>query len=268
MTKEDATLAGSTRKPITYTCDGLELFGVIHRPTACAGPYPDVVMYHGFVAAKYQPPHRIFVQLAERLARAGIGSLRVDLPGRGDSEGESVDITVEGALRAAQSAIDVLATQPDIDPDCIGLLGMSWGGLLAATLAGRDARAKCVALWSCAPREAPKWQPDLSYYGERKAAEVFGNLIGEQFYVGLPLLTPLEDLKKSRASVLLVYGTNDEETSSADVERVQTQLVRADVPVHVTRVEGADHVFFSRPWQQQVVDHTAAWLKQALTSTG
>lgn len=116
-------------------------------------------MYHGFMASKCQPPHRLFVQLAEALARLGIVSLRIDLPGRGDSEGDTIDMTVEGDLAAAQQAIDVLAMQPDVDGARIGLVGISWGGALAATLAGRDPRVAATVLLSTHPYEQVNWKP-------------------------------------------------------------------------------------------------------------
>ena len=72
-------------------------------------------MYHGFMASMCQPPHRLLVQLAEALAQLGIVSLRIDLPGRGDSECDTLNLTVEDNLAATQKAIDVLVAQQDID---------------------------------------------------------------------------------------------------------------------------------------------------------
>lgn len=255
----------TTRDAIVYTSDGLKIFGVIHRPTAAAThSRPGVVMYHGFMAAKFQPPHRIFVQLAEALAQVGIVSLRIDLPGRGDSEGNSIDLTVEGDLHAAHTAIDVLAEQPDVDPERLGLVGISWGGTLAATLAGHDRRVAGTVLWSNAPGDALDWKPALQDFGERKAAEVFGNLIGAQFYPGLRQLNPLEDLTRTRGPVLLIYGTNDEVVPSVEIERAQQRLTEAGTPNEVVGIEGADHVFFSHAWQQHVVDYTVVWLRRVL----
>ncbi len=255
----------TTRDSIVYSSNGRKIFGVIHRPAdTTTAPRPGVVMYHGFVAAKYQPPHRIFVALAEQLAHQGIVSLRIDLPGRGDSEGESIDMTVDDDLAAAQKAIDVLSEQPDVDPQRIGLVGISWGGTLAASLAGRDERVAATVMWSSAPDQTPNWQPDLRDFGGRLAAEVFGNLVGEQFYTSLHQLNPIEDIKRSRGPVLLVYGTNDEVVPSIAIEQAQQQLTAAGIPNSVIRVEGADHVFFRYDWQRQVIEHTVAWLGQTL----
>ncbi|GAB4211831.1 MAG: alpha/beta fold hydrolase [Roseiflexaceae bacterium] len=255
------------REPLVYTQDGLRIFGVLHRPAAPASRLlPGVVLYHGFMAAKFQPPHRIFVQLSEALARAGVVSLRIDLPGRGDSEGESIDITPAGDLAAAQGALDLLAAQPGVDGGWIGLVGMSWGGILAALLAGRDTRVACTALWSCVPAETLDWRPDLRDIGGRRVAEFVGNLVGEQFYAGLAQLRPLDELCRTRAPVLLLHGTRDPETPPEAVAHAQTRLAAAGVAVQVTPLEGADHVFFKPDWQRQAVEATMGWLCERLTS--
>lgn len=259
------TSGGATeREPVVYEHDGRRILGVLHRPAAPGGRRPAAVLYHGFMAAKHQPPHRIFVQLSEALARAGIVSLRVDLPGRGDSEGDSIDITVEGDLGAARGAIDALAARPEVDASRIGLVGISWGGVLAAILAGRDARVACAALWSSAPAEAMAWRPTLHDVDGRRAADVFGNLVGEQFYAGLAQLRPLDDLCRTHAPVLMVYGSQDEEVPADAVEHARGRLTAAGVRVEVLPVAGADHVFFAPAWQRQVVEHTARWLQGAL----
>ena len=52
----------TTRDSVEYESQGLKIFGVIHRgmdPTKL--PCPGIVMYHGYMASKCQPPHRLFV---------------------------------------------------------------------------------------------------------------------------------------------------------------------------------------------------------------
>src|SRR5437764_8425299 len=104
------------REPITYLVHSQKVFGVIHRPAQAAATLcPALLILHGFVGSKDQP-HQIFVKLAEALAGAGMVALRIDLRGRGDSEGDmAVDVTPTGDLLDAQRAIDFLAVQSDVD---------------------------------------------------------------------------------------------------------------------------------------------------------
>ena len=91
-------------------------------------------------------PQRIYVQAARRFAEAGIASLRVDLPGIGDSDGAierpHFDIFDPAHVGAA---LDVL--QAD-GPDRVILLGLCSGARLAVRSAVGDSRVAAVAAWS------------------------------------------------------------------------------------------------------------------------
>ena len=114
-------IAAGRREPVMFESDGQAVLGVIHRPRRPrAERLPAVAIFHGFVGSKDQP-HQIFVKLAEALAAAGIVALRIDFRGRGDSEGDTVDMTFEGDMADARGALDLLAAQPDVDAARLGL---------------------------------------------------------------------------------------------------------------------------------------------------
>jgi phosphate transport system substrate-binding protein len=87
---------------------------MVHRPAEIKGKCSAVLILHGLVGSK-DTPHRIFVTLAEALAKAGFISLRVDLVGRGDSEGESVDATPKSDLQNVRDALAALRALPDVE---------------------------------------------------------------------------------------------------------------------------------------------------------
>jgi len=255
----------TTRDSVEYESQGLKIFGVIHRgkdPSKLPGP--GIVMYHGYLASKSQPPHRLFVQLAEALARLGIVSLRIDLPGRGDSGGDSIDMTVEGDLAAAQQAIDVLAMQPDVDRKRIGLVGISWGGILAASLAGRDPRVAATVLLSTAPYEHVDWKPRLQMIEGRKVHKFVGNLVGDQFFAGMKQLHPIDDLSHTCGPVAYIYGTEDRLIGAAALENLQHRLTTAGVSLDVFPIMHGDHIFMAPELQRQVLETTVAWIRRRL----
>lgn len=240
------------RECVTIVSGGATLFAMVHRPTAASGRRPAVLMLHGLMGSKDQP-HRVFVSLAERLARAGVVSQRVDLPGRGDSEGESIDIHPTTDLAAAQDALSALARRPDVDPDRVSLLGFSWGGMLAAQMSSRADR---VVLWSCVPDDHPRWTPRLEMWDGREAHDEWGNLIGRQFYDALPAITPLSDLRASSCRVLLVYGTADRSVAAA-APGLQTALGDRLTAV---AIEGADHAFLRHRYERGLFEATVPFL--------
>jgi dienelactone hydrolase len=242
---------------------GQHVFGVIHRPAAGGGRRPGVVIFHGLVGSKDQP-HQIFVKLAEALARAGMVALRIDFRGRGDSEGETVDITPAADLMDARAALDYLAVQPDVDPARLALCGMSWGGAIAACLAGHDPRVSAVALWSSAPVAGFDWNPPFRQVDGRDVAEMWGNIVGRQFYDGLQHIHPLADLQRARGPVLIAYGTTDEEVPQAAVDHAAATLAAAGIACDVLAIPDADHAFMGYDWEQALLVGTVDWLRRAL----
>ena len=90
--------------------------------------------------------------LLRAFAQRGIAMLTFDLPGHGDHPGV---FSLPEALTAVPAALAYLRRRPDIDPERIGLLGVSLGGALAVrTLAdGRGEkwhpRAMCLLETPC-----------------------------------------------------------------------------------------------------------------------
>ena len=118
------------------------LAAVLRRPPG-AGPHPAVVLIPGLDSAKEE-----FGAVEQLFLDRGLATLSVDGPGQGEAEYELAirpDWEVPGA-----AILDALAAQPGIDPDRIGVWGVSLGGYYAPRLASGDPRVRaCIAL--CGP---------------------------------------------------------------------------------------------------------------------
>ncbi|MCW5851120.1 MAG: alpha/beta fold hydrolase [Anaerolineae bacterium] len=253
------------REPVVVTSQGGRLFGVLDRPledTSAMGP--GVLILHGFLGSKDQP-HRMLVDLATALAQAGLVALRIDLPGRGDSQGESVDITVDGDLAAARAALDYLAALPGVDAQQLAVLGFSWGGVLGAHLAGESRRVRATVFWSSIPTERLVWRPEMTEVNGREVAEQWAMLVGRQFYDGMDQLRPLASLLQTTGAVLAIYGTADE-IQSEEIAAFQHALLEGRIPHEIVAIEGADHIFFRYAWKREVIERTVAWLAGILPS--
>jgi len=81
--------------------------------------------------------HKPFLVIADYLTRNGIGVLRFDDRGVGESTGDFKQATSLDFASDVQSAIAFLKTRNDIDINNIGLIGHSEGGVIAPMVAAR-----------------------------------------------------------------------------------------------------------------------------------
>lgn len=75
--------------------------------------------------------HKPFLVLADHLTRQGIAVLRFDDRGVGDSEGEFSGATSADFVSDALAAVQFLSQCEDVDPQHIGIIGHSEGGVIA-----------------------------------------------------------------------------------------------------------------------------------------
>ena len=127
--------------------DGTKLAGTLTLPKA-ATKLPAVLLITGTGEQDRDETlsgHKPFWVLADHLTKAGIAVLRVDDRGVGGSSGDTGKTGFDGKVEDALAGMSWLASQPEIDPTQIGLLGHSEGGLLAPLVAVR-ARAPAPAV--------------------------------------------------------------------------------------------------------------------------
>ncbi|WP_323010839.1 hypothetical protein [Paracoccus sp. (in: a-proteobacteria)] len=102
-----------------------------------------MLMMHGFTGSKNEftiagTETGLYTFIADRLAEAGIASLRIDFTGSGEWQ----DTTFSGQIADAVDAFDYLQVLPKVDGSRIGILGFSQG-------AGRRASGRHAARDRC-----------------------------------------------------------------------------------------------------------------------
>lgn len=118
---------------------GVELAGTLTVPEG-EGPFPAVLFLSGSGAQPrdgYVAGHRPFLVLADRLARRGVASLRLDDRGAGVSAGEQGSTPLSRSADDALAAVRWLAARRAVAPDRVGLVAHSEGGLVASLAATR-----------------------------------------------------------------------------------------------------------------------------------
>lgn len=130
--------------PFYFEVGCRKLFGIFTKSR-------DQVVDTGFVIChpygeEKQYSHRILTRFARDLAEHGISSLRFDCTGYGDSEGLLEDTTLRSQVRETLAAI--ARFRDDFGVKKITLLGLRWGGSVAAHVAEECADLAALVLWS------------------------------------------------------------------------------------------------------------------------
>jgi dienelactone hydrolase len=181
--------------------EGSRLAGVLRQP-AGPGSHPVMIMISGLDSAKEE-----LRSTEDLFLERGIATFSVDGPGQGEAE---YDLAIRGDWEVPGAAIiDQLCTEEGLDPDRIGIWGVSLGGYYAPRVASGDPRVKaCIALagpysfddgWDSRPiltREAFRvrsFSPDMET-ARRRSAEL--TMAGRAELITCPLLAVMGKLDR------------------------------------------------------------------------
>lgn len=190
------------------------VFGYYARPTGSRGArLPGMVLVHGGGG-------KAFSAWAEHWADRGYAALAMDLAGNGPEsrlpdgapdQSDAVkfrDFEKEGyremwsyhAVAAVIRAHSLLRNLPEVDPDRIGVTGISWGGYLTCVVAGLDGRFKvAVPVYGCG------YLGDNSVWKDHALASM--NPKARKLW--LELFDPARYLRSVTCPILFMNGTTD-----------------------------------------------------------
>jgi len=280
-------------RQIGFRSDGATLRGTLGLPDG--EPRGGVVLVHGWSGCR-MGPHRILVEAARRLNGESLATLRFDLRGRGESEGDPFATDLDTMFEDARAALRELASRlPQGAP--MALLGMCSGGnvSLGAVALGADVRA--AVCWSTYPFQSQRGrQQDVKRTGHflrdyaRKALRletwkkllrggvsfrgVFRTLFGHfgkkkspdgrNLQESVRDAEVVEQLGAYGGRLLFLFGGADPEATDARKmlgEFFEERGVRAEFD----EIPGANHNFYSLGWKRAAIERTADWLTEALT---
>lgn len=246
-------------------------------------PRPAVIVVHGFKGFK---DWGLWPSLAERIARAGLSAVTLNLSGSGvDDSGEFVHSerfghnTFSAELQDLRRVADALSGGElgVTPPSTVGLLGHSRGGGIAVLHTAGDDRIRALVTWA-AISTVERWPaPQRAAWRAAGVNEVKNVRTGQV----LPLYPDvLDDIERNAPTLdiaaaagriavpwLIVHGAEDEAVAVAEGERLAAAAPRA----RFVPVEGAGHTFGAvHPWQgatpalEQVEDMTLAFFAEHL----
>lgn len=127
---------------------GIKLAGTLTFPES-GGPFPVAILVSGSGPQDRNESimgHRPFLVLADYLTRNGIGVLRYDDRGVGESEGRFSKALVKDFTSDALAAVQFLKDRPEFRGRSIGIIGHSEGGLVAPQAAVQSSEIDYIVL--------------------------------------------------------------------------------------------------------------------------
>ena len=224
------------------------------------------VLCHGFLSNKDSSTNKALTAL---LVERGIATFRFDFFGQGDSEGPFERITTTAAVAQARAALDLVASR---GYSRLGLMGSSFGGLIATLVAASQPAPQGISLSALALKCPALDFPEILRleFGEAgmdrwKRMNVIPNLTGGsepfplrfEFYEDCLTYDAYKAAELIRAPVMIVQGDRDESVPLHQSRRL-FDAIRAEKRLEL--LSGADHRF-SRPEDFQTMTGLLAdWL--------
>jgi uncharacterized protein len=171
---------------VEFPSEGAMLRGRLYLPAGAAGPFPTVIMTHGFSATING---MVADRYAEAICSAGFAALLYDHRNFGISGGEprqQINKWIQG--RGYRDAISYALTRPEIDGSRVAIWGDSMSGAVAICVGALDTRVKAVVAQvpACGSQMAPP-DPDGSLFAALRETFYHGDVNGTPETTSAPM---------------------------------------------------------------------------------
>lgn len=194
----------------SYRGKPTRVFAYYAEPEKVDGKLPAMVLVHGGGGTAFAEwaqlwAKRGYIAIAMDLAGHGEGRKRLDDGGPNQDDASRFqkndlkDVWSYHAVAAVIRANSLLRSLPNVDPDRIGVTGISWGGYLTCIVAGVDDRFKvAVPVYGCGfIHENSTWN------------STFAKMPREWHATWVENFEPSKYLGQAKMPMLFVNGTND-----------------------------------------------------------
>ncbi|MFH1181146.1 MAG: alpha/beta hydrolase [bacterium] len=230
--------------------EGLKLCGILTKPSE--ETQKCIILCHGITVNKEEDG--IFTKLARRSAQSGFAVFRFDFRGHGESEGNSIDLTVSGEKRDLESAVRFLQ---NLGYRKFGIVAASFGGGAVALFVPENQDiVKALVLWNANIDYDNTLEPKLPWPKENFGKEAMQKLeeqgyleigsgkfkVGKPFFVELRKLYPWKKLQNIKTPILFIHGDKDSYVPYEDSVKYSKLFQNAKLKTIV----GAEHGFHEK----------------------
>ena len=227
---------------VTYLSDGVKISGVLTEPMG-QGPFPGVVLAHGYYEPGQYKSGQATERLAHLLAENGYVAFAPDYRGYGASAHGS-NLYMSGYIADVLNAGSALKTLPNVDAARVGLLGHSMGAGIAARAMVVSSVFQAIVLYS----------PISSDNAELLMDPLGGETVGVDTDIARSLLQSVNDenllnalspknyYANVSAPVSIHSGTADDVTPPQWAEAIYRGLKQAGKQVEFFQYPGEGHL--------------------------
>ncbi len=226
-------------------------------PSTC----PVVILFHGFTGSKTEGKS-LFVRFARELLKNGMGTVRFDFSGSGESDGLFSNMTFSLEVEEAEEILKMVHTLDWVDSEKIMLTGFSMGGAIAAQVAKKyPNQVHKLCLWSPAGNMSEiasahfKKSPKLA----NGNMDIGGLELGLAFYEDLKDRDLYEGISVYKNPVMIIHGTKDQSVPYEYGQKYAKSYSKNKVKIHLIR--DADHVFSKLSWVEELFRLSTEFLK-------
>lgn len=257
----------------------------VHEPLSA--PKGRVIIVPGWSGPRSGPAD-VLAFLGSELAQHGWRGVRIDIPGRGDADGDRAAIGLDEMIAAALAATDVgsenatrtyflgMCSGGNVSLGAVALNTVNAGVIALSTLPFQPARSKDFErrrMWKNIKNYAAKATSPRTWArlikGDINLDRVKKNVTAtEKPATGeRNLKDSARDIEREllewKAPALYIYGSGDEEAALARTHFEKLHASGAGQPggTHFHTIDGANHNFYSRAWRKELAEKILAFLR-------
>lgn len=232
-----------SRYIMTYESDDLLIGGRINIPVG-RGPFPVIIVNHGYLAPEVYEPSAGTWRIADWLALRGYIAIMSDYRNYGDSEHGPNPFHIGYAIDVMNLVAQV-ESLPMAAPGQIGIIGHSMGGEISMWPLVISDEVDAVVLYASMSGDVVKnWEYGvLNFPVQRPALDALALIYGtpDEHSEEYAALSPVNYLDQVRMPVLIQHGMLDEIVPYVWSEELAAQMAEAGLDVTFYAYGGGGH---------------------------